>query len=189
MRHKGVWLAVFAMMMVMTTTVSARPVEAYSGMVSLPSGEELMDPHQGRYYGIPPDGGPHTMEIGAWPSRLFNSVAAAGVDGDQLLGPIPQDIGPISRVEFKVRNPRTYEVLLDFDGSVDEFLSLGTLLPDDYATPSEFKFHMDMSFPVGVECWYAELVIWTGDNRAGHAEMRIYAGGYRRFVDTYGRWY
>ena len=185
MRHKGVWLAVLALMMVMTTTVGARLVDSYSGMIRVPSGEALTDPHQGPYYGIPPAGGTHTLEIGAWPNQLLNARAVPLVD-EQF---IPQDIGPITRVEFKVRNPRTYEVLLDFDGSVEEFLSLGTLEPDDYATPTAFKFHMEMSFPAGVECWYAELVIWTGENRAGHADMRIYAGGYRRFVDMYGRWY
>jgi len=189
MRNRGVWLAALALMMVMTTTVSAFAIMSYSGMIGVPSGEPRTDPHQGPYYGIPPAGGTHTLEIGAWPSRLANSFAVAGVAGDQLLGTIPQDMGPISRVQFKVHNPRTYEVLLDFDGSVAEFVSLGTLEPDDYETPSAFKFHMEMSFPAGVECWYAELVIWVGDRRAGHAEMRIYAGGYRRFVDTYGMWY
>ena len=193
MRHKGVWLALLAVMMVMTATVSARQVNSYSGMIRVPSGEALTDPHQGSYYGIPPDGGTHTLEIGAWPNRLLNSVAVTGLDGEQLLAAtgtlIPHEISPISRVQFKVRNPRTYEVLLDFDGSVAEFLSLGTLEPDDYETPTAFKFHLDMSFPAGVECWYAELVIWAGDRRAGHADMRIYAGGYRRFEDTYGMWY
>ena len=193
MRSKGVWLAALAEMMVMTTTVSALLVVSYSGMIGVPSGEPLTDPHQGPYYGIPPVGGMHTLEIGAWPNRLLNNHAATGVDGEQFLAAsgtfIPQDISPISRVQFKVHNPRTYEVLLDFDGSVIEFLSLGTMEPGGYQGATTFKFHLPVEFPVGVECWYAELVIWTGDRRAGHAEMRIYAGGYARFVDTYGMWY
>ena len=186
MRNRGVWLAALALMMVMTTTVSAFSMASYSGMVHLPSGEE-----QKGFYTIPPVGGMHTLEIGAWPSM---AIAARLLGEGQTLadsaGPLNfVEAPPISRVQFKVYNPRTYEVLLDFDGSVAEFVGLGTLLADDYVTPPAFKFHMEMEFPAGVECWYAELVIFTGENRAGHADMRIYAGGYRRFVDTYGMWY
>ncbi|HUT19179.1 MAG TPA: hypothetical protein VM366_08465 [Anaerolineae bacterium] len=195
MKRRGVWLAVLAVMMVMTTTVSALRLTMYSGMIRVPGGEALWDPQKMRYYSIPPDGGTHALEIGAWPNWLINSFAVAGVDEEQLLkatngaGFAPVDIRPISRVQFKVYNPRTYEILLDFDGSLEEFLSLGTLLPDDYGTPTAFKFHLPVEFPPGVECWYAGLVIWAGDSRDGHADMRIYAGGYRRFVDTYGMWY
>jgi len=188
MRHKGVWLALLAVM-VMTTTVSAKTLAEFSGMIHVPSGEEMKDPHGMRYYSIPPDGGTHTLEIGAWYNR-FNSYAVFDGLVAATAGPVTVVAGrPISRVEFKVYNLRTGEVLQEFDGSVEEFLSLGTLLPGDYETPSAFKFHMDICFPAGVDCWYAELVIWAGDSRAGHADMRIYAGGYHRFVDTYGMWY
>jgi hypothetical protein len=97
--------------------------------------------------------------------------------------------GTFTRVEFKVYNPRTAQVLEDFQGSLADFLELGELEKGDYNHPAGFKFHVQMDFPVGIECWYAKLVVWVGNRRAAHADMRIYAGGFYRFVDTYGMWY
>ena len=180
MRHRGFWIALMLASIVLTSTSC---IPGPSAIIQVPSGEDRRDPRGKRYYSIPVDGGTHMLEIGGvipvcpeeWQALL-----------ELLFGKRELEI---ARVEFRVFNPRTGEVREAFDGGLWQFLSLGTMEPGDYEGKKAFKFHLPVEFPTGVECWYAKAVLWIGNERAAHADMRIYAGGYDRFVDTYGMWY
>jgi len=170
-------------------------VDNFTCMVQFPSAEDQTN-FTGRYYSMPEAGGPVTVEWGAWVEedeclkfwvKLWNRWIDQGWLPPTWRAYI--ETRELVRVEAYIFNPADGSRIFEYDGNVDGFLALGEMLPGDYNGPQAFKVHMTVNVPSGLACYYGKLIIYVNGNRVAHSDMRLYVGGFDKFVEANGFYY